>query len=372
MTERTLCTVESVHTLRSGNLERAEVGTEPVERRLTITNPHFQAMPPKGPSYIALVLATICLISIASFIFLSSPQKVFVGMKDHLLRGRTSPPHSLNELKEYVNVLEKAVKSESASKHLETKSSEDHVADHLATFQPPSFDAATSDRLQSTTGGTKANTTPKGLKETLDDTVTSQWLSALASKLLCIRLKSGGIYLYHTRKAAGTSIRDILTTIAATWHVPYYETEGIVLNREIIDKKNGLLTVTSLREPVARIMSLYWYEHVGWYDGVLKQTERCKSLKEWVNAWRDGSRWKTEFLAKNPDSVYVEIENYYVKMLTGWRARNAHSRVTVQDFEAAKSVLRLFDLVLLSDWMGDSTQIEALNAVFPGEDWSVC
>jgi len=130
-------------------------------------------------------------------------------------------------------------------------------------------------------------------------------------------------------------------------------------------------------------MSLYWYEHVGWYSGVLKQTERCKSLKTWVEAWRDGSKWKDDFITKNPNSVYVEIDNYYVKMLSGWHAKahnnNVHSnnmrgseyhgkyaRVTEEDLETAKNVLRQFDLVLLSDWMGDNTQIEALNAIFPG------
>ena len=42
--------------------------------------------------------------------------------------------------------------------------------------------------------------------------------------------------------------------------------------------------------------------------------------------------------------------------------------VNEQDLEVAKSVLRSFDIVFLSDWMGDSTQIEALNTLFPGRN----
>jgi hypothetical protein len=200
----------------------------------------------------------------------------------------------------------------------------------------------------------------------IDSASTTKWLKQLTSKLLCLRLKTGNIYLYHTRKAAGTSIRDVLTYIAKEWHVPYLETEGVVLNRDLL-RKTGFLTVTSLRDPVSRIMSLYWYEHVGWYDGVLKQTERCKTLKQWVSAWLDGSAWKKDFVRKNPDSVYVEIDNYYVKMLSGWH-QNAQNtrRVNSDDLAIAKEVLKEFDVVLLSDWMGDSTQIDALNSLFPG------
>jgi hypothetical protein len=56
---------------------------------------------------------------------------------------------------------------------------------------------------------------------------------------------------------------------------------------------------------------------VGWYSGILKQPEKCKTLRQWVDVWRDGSRWKTEFMEANPGTNYVEIENYYVKTLAG-------------------------------------------------------
>ena len=82
----------------------------------------------------------------------------------------------------------------------------------------------------------------------------------------------------------------------------------------------------------------------------------------WVAAWRDGSAWKRGFMAKNPGSVYVEIENYYVKMLSGWRGQPGE-HLSEQHLERAKETLRRFDVVLLSDWMADDTQVDAMNAV---------
>lgn len=192
-----------------------------------------------------------------------------------------------------------------------------------------------------------------------EESVTQQWLRALSSKLKCLRIGKGSIYLYHTRKAAGTTVRDILMAVSAQWRVRYYETEGILLPGAIVGM-SGVLSVTSLRDPVKRIMSLYWYEHVGWFDGVLKQTGRCKTLRQWVEGWRDGSPWKAAFVLKNPTSVYVEIENYYVKALSGWRSGDG--QVTDEHFRAAVEIVKRFDIVLLSDWMGDGTQMSVSHA----------
>ena len=46
----------------------------------------------------------------------------------------------------------------------------------------------------------------------------------------------------------------------------------------------GVLTATSLRHPIARVMSLYWYEHVAWYNEVTHEMNKCKPLSEWVSS----------------------------------------------------------------------------------------
>jgi hypothetical protein len=190
----------------------------------------------------------------------------------------------------------------------------------------------------------------------------SKWADRLVQKLTCLYSGSGALYLYHVRKAAGTTLREIMATVAHTWKVKLYETEGIVLDHRFVENDN-LLSVVTLRHPVKRVMSLYWYEHVGWWHGILKETSKVRTLRDWVDGWKDGSKWKTDFVRKNPGTVYVEIENYYVKMLTGWKGGPT---VGSNDLEKAKQVLDKFDLVLLVEWMQDDTQITALNAIFPG------
>ena len=76
-------------------------------------------------------------------------------------------------------------------------------------------------------------------------------------------------------------------------------------------------------------------------------THICAAVK--VNAWADGSPWKRNFQAKNPSSVYVEVQNYFVKSLTGWTLSDGP--VTAQTLEMAKHVLNQIDIVLLTEEM---------------------
>ena len=57
----------------------------------------------------------------------------------------------------------------------------------------------------------------------------ASWFARLTSKLQCLHQRRGAVYLYHVRKAAGTTIRDLLTQSTVRWGVPLYETEGISL-----------------------------------------------------------------------------------------------------------------------------------------------
>lgn len=184
----------------------------------------------------------------------------------------------------------------------------------------------------------------------------SPWSDQLISKIHCLK----GIYLYHIRKAAGTTVRDILTTASMQSKIPFYETEGLTLNCLFLEDKQ-LLLVTSLRHPIKRAISMYWYEHVGWFDGVKKETNKCKTLKMWITSWRDGSEWKNNFMLKNPRNVYVEIQNYYVKALSGWVGPEA---VGEEDYEKAKGVLKSFDVVYVTEWMSNENQSRAMSSLF--------
>jgi hypothetical protein len=188
------------------------------------------------------------------------------------------------------------------------------------------------------------------------------WKLKIERKLLCTDQRKMSFYLYHVRKAAGTTIREIMKDSLQRHHAPLLETEGLVLHSDLLEFPH-VFTVTSLRDPITRILSLYWYEHVGWHHGILRQTHKCRSLKHWVDAWKDGTAFKTDFIKKNPKNNYVEIENYYVKAFSGW---NGQHPLSEEDLNKAKLALQRFDFVLISEWLGDETQIDALNAVFSG------
>lgn len=46
--------------------------------------------------------------------------------------------------------------------------------------------------------------------------------------------------------------------------VKYIEIEGKSLDPFVM-KLNGYVSMISLRHPIDRIISLYWYEHVSWF-----------------------------------------------------------------------------------------------------------
>ena len=241
----------------------------------------------------------------------------------------------------------------------------------------------TTSRARKNLGGTfgVVDTKPKPIETeshtttTTVETATDVWSRGLLHKLACLKKGCGGVFLYHVRKAAGTSIRDVLEQACKRWHVSLFETEGLSLDKAFLSyggssskgpRGGALLSVTTLRDPVERAISMYWYEHVGWWDGIQKKTEKCHTLADWVATWRDNSEWKASFMLKNPRSVYVEIENYYVKMLTGWTGEHVDGPLTEAHLVKAKKILDTFDVVLLTEWMEDATQIDALNALFPG------
>lgn len=193
---------------------------------------------------------------------------------------------------------------------------------------------------------------------------TDAWKAKVTQKLFCRskRAFSVSYYLYHSRKAAGTTIREILKYSGLTNRVLTFETEGVTLNRGLLNMKD-LLTVTSFRHPIDRIISLYWYEHVAWYVNVLKKPAQCKTLEVWVNGWRDISAHKLALLTQYPSNNYVEIENYYVKMLIGWKVSDGP--LTREHLTVAKQVLSHFDVILIMEWLHEPWHLHYLEYLLP-------
>ena len=91
------------------------------------------------------------------------------------------------------------------------------------------------------------------------------WYDNLMIKLKCMTHGGGMLYLYHARKAAGTLLRHLLQLVSSRNRIPFKETEGILLDQKLLNT-NEILKVISLRDPIARITSLYWYVLLIRYD----------------------------------------------------------------------------------------------------------
>ena len=51
---------------------------------------------------------------------------------------------------------------------------------------------------------------------------------------------------------------------------------------------------------------------------IIKDASQVRNITDWIDEWRDDSPWKKRFMHLFPKSVYVEVENYFVKALIGW------------------------------------------------------
>jgi len=175
--------------------------------------------------------------------------------------------------------------------------------------------------------------------------------------------RKNSVYFYHFRKTAGSTVKlyffHVLRECASSpSNLP--QTEGIVLNKGILT--GSTISAVSIRNPIERVLSLYWYDHVEyWYD-IKKKPSNCFTLNAWIQAWRDQSFWKTNFMQLNNGSNYMEIENYYVKTLIGW---NGETPIGEPEFEEACAVLQQFDVVLLTEWLNSATQLSMLDTLFP-------
>eukprot|EP00802_Teleaulax_amphioxeia_P006249 Tamp_06253.p1 GENE.Tamp_06253~~Tamp_06253.p1 ORF type:complete len:492 (+),score=90.38 Tamp_06253:373-1848(+) len=178
-----------------------------------------------------------------------------------------------------------------------------------------------------------------------------EWSERLLRKRdACLRTQKTGVFWhYHSRKCGGTSLRHLLEQSAKFYKAPYWESEGRSVMGELLEMP-GVLSAISLRHPIERIVSLYWYEHVGWWHSIKKDKSQLRNFTDWVDEWRDESAWKTRFMHLFPKAVYVEVENYFVKALIGW---TGPGKVGEADLEAAKLRLASFDFVLVSELMSE-------------------
>lgn len=198
------------------------------------------------------------------------------------------------------------------------------------------------------------------------DVKCNSWRIQYTKKLLCLYRSCGAVFVYHIRKAAGTTIRKVLSYYSLMNKWPVLESEGLTLDHRFLDQP-GIISIVSFRDPVDRIISLYWYEHVLYFSKDDGNETKASSLHTWIDHWKDSSTWKKNFTKYHPGSVYIEVENYYVKALTRWDGTRPVNR---QDLEVAKRVIEKFDLVIISEWFNVSSRKVTLDALVSGTETS--
>lgn len=216
----------------------------------------------------------------------------------------------------------------------------------------------------------RCDRTPKGLKNDtsfsneLQD-ATSHWLVKYTKKIDCVKFEHLGVfYMYHARKTAGSSLSSVVEKVSRLLRLKFLSTEGVVVDNCAFAE--DVISFIVIRNPIERIFSLYWYEHVDFYYNIKNQPFKTKSFKVWMEAWLDGSTWKREISNKYSYENYVEIENYYIKTLIGWKG-DENRTININDYRKACCILeRHFDVIFLTEWLEHRNQSLLLDRIHPG------
>lgn len=195
----------------------------------------------------------------------------------------------------------------------------------------------------------------------------------MAQTQACFRARKGSAFLLHMRKAGGTTLRNYLSALVENDREQLvYVAEGRTFNVSCFHDQGEMMILTSLRQPLARILSSYWYE--GRYDykpaplvpgtdpalaAAIYDETKAKaavplSFQDWVRYVRqmDYIRW-TRASARG---VWYSVDNYYVQTLTNRYRHNTYAEVGKHDYELARRVLASFDVVMITEWMGWANQ----------------
>jgi hypothetical protein len=165
------------------------------------------------------------------------------------------------------------------------------------------------------------------------------------------------IFLYHSRKAGGSTLRRLLQQVAQKHNVSFITKEGVVLEEEDMHQ-NQTLFVTSLRDPIDRIISSYWFEG-RWpmkFPEENKTLATALSFDEWFDVCQNKTKkWQ-----------WFSVSNSYVKWFgtTGTTDDND----IVYDIDTAKQRLSKFHMVLRTEKMSDVKYWDRVTWILDAED----
>lgn len=191
----------------------------------------------------------------------------------------------------------------------------------------------------------------------------------------CVQAGYGGIYFKHFRKTGGSSLyHSFREHQCLQRNIPVFGSEFPFFNTNTFHVLNSTIFVTTIRHPIERILSMYWFEgrwprtcHKACENNKTKDdTTKVAELEEWIEAIHDQTN-QTElgYVRHSGCGQWVSVENYYTRMLLGIdRARGpAGARATLHQrgfrnvtldarhLQRAKQILASFDVILIQEEM---------------------
>jgi hypothetical protein len=205
----------------------------------------------------------------------------------------------------------------------------------------------------------------------------------------CVRAGQGGVYIKHFRKAGGTALVNVMYEEVCPRGMQAYTSELPFFHPATFEVMGTSLFITAMRNPVDRILSMYWFEG-RWprtcgqnceNAKVKNDTTKVADLDEWVEAIYDQRLpGKLRYSRHNGCGQWVSVENYYIRQLLGvdMASRSAtrttkyargflNVTLTRGHLHRAKEILASFDLVLIQEKMSKrSAMVRMFHSITGG------
>lgn len=176
----------------------------------------------------------------------------------------------------------------------------------------------------------------------------------------CVPRTDKPVFFRHLRKCGGTAIKTFLTQFSLRNDLPLQVAEPSDHYFNFMGP--GVTTVISVRDPVERVVSSFFYEG---------RTEACD-----VKGNREGT-CKPDFMTwiedvdNDADIRWFCVYNCLTRFVLGYPSSKSHYgsnvAITRVDLALAKAVLDHFDVLLTTEGLNEPETKEYLGMLFPGD-----
>jgi len=188
--------------------------------------------------------------------------------------------------------------------------------------------------------------------------------------------KYNKIYYQHSRKAAGTTLAFWLACVAKYHNMTFETDEDWSFQRYRLDKEPNTFFVTSLREPISRILSSYKYEGRWKITDRERTTATAKSFMDWMRETEERSHDNAFCKAPACDGEKEECfrcnlhacnSNYYSKLFGSKSESKRPWILTDDNVREAKINMLRFNKVVEVEKLPQPSYLQQLQELFNAE-----